>query len=46
MASADGDAASSYQPAIAWSGSTFGVGLMEYRDFEFNVFFNILGYAD
>ncbi|MBW2261031.1 MAG: hypothetical protein JRG91_03580 [Deltaproteobacteria bacterium] len=42
----DGDAASSYQPAIAWSGSEFGVGLMEYRDFEFNVFFNILGYAD
>ena len=42
----DGDAASSYQPAIAWSGDTFGVGLMEYRDFEFNVFFNLVGYAD
>ncbi len=42
----DGDAASSYQPAIAWSGSTFGIGLMEYRDFEFNVFFNLVGYSD
>jgi hypothetical protein len=42
----DGDAASSYQPAIAWSGSTFGIGLMEYRDFEYNVFFNLVGYSD
>jgi hypothetical protein len=42
----DGSAASSYQPSIAWSGSEYGVGLMEYRDFDDNVFFNRIGFCE
>jgi Tol biopolymer transport system component len=41
----DGEHASSYQPALAFSGTEFGLGLMEYRDFDFNVFFNRIGYS-
>jgi len=46
LAVPDGTASSSYNPTLAWSGEEFGMGLMEYRDFVFNVFFNRIGFCE